>query len=167
MGWSPQIIFSIYRPTVLKRESSPPLLHIPPKFLAHDEKHKFPCCVVVLQSFNEKKLEVRAASCPLLSHTNPHKVSVRKKEEKLPKKRNVETIYCCYFVSVDLYTLRLALTTAKLASVAKTFRLRFPSPAMKQKKKDCAVKKKKKEHRLDVGPVRYLVEKLRHLLLLR
>jgi len=44
-----------------------------PKFLAHDEKHKFPCCVVVLQSFNEKKLEVgplhqllRAASCPLL-----------------------------------------------------------------------------------------------------
>ena len=37
-----------------------------------------------------------------------------------------------------------------------------------KEKKDCAVKKRKKEHRLDdVGPVRYLVEKLRHLLLLR
>jgi len=34
----PKIIFSIYRPTVLKSESSPPLLHTP-KFLAHDEKH--------------------------------------------------------------------------------------------------------------------------------
>jgi len=60
-----------------------------PKFLAHDEKHKFPCCVVVLQSFNEKKLEVGRAAfrtppstppgrllSPPCSHTNPHKVSV-------------------------------------------------------------------------------------------
>merc|ERR1711879_1040645 len=99
MGWSPQIIFSIYRPTVLKRESSPPLLHIPPKFLAHDEKHKFPCCVVVLQSFNEKKLEVgraafrtpqqllRAASCPLLVAILTHikYLSERKKKNFLRK----------------------------------------------------------------------------------
>ena len=78
-----------------------------PKFLAHDEKHT---SSRVALSFCRalKKLEVGRAAfrtppstppgrllSPPCSHTNPHKVS-----KKLPKKRNVETIYCCYFVSV-------------------------------------------------------------------
>merc|ERR1712117_92312 len=84
----PKIIFSIYRPTVLKRESSPPLLHTP-KFLAHDEKHT---SSRVALSFCRalKKLEVGRAAfrtppstppgrllSPPCSQNNPHKVSIK------------------------------------------------------------------------------------------
>merc|ERR1719412_2883882 len=90
----------------LKRESSPPLTTFQ-KNLAHDEKHKFPCCVVVLQSFKRIREVGRAAFrtppttppgrllSPPCSQNNPHKVS-----KKLPKKRNVETIYIAVILSV-------------------------------------------------------------------
>ena len=43
----------------------------------------------------------------------------------------------------------------------------IPGNETKERKKIVLLKKRKEHHRLDVGPVRCLVEKLRHLLLLR